>query len=172
MAEIITSPNSNGKRIRTMMPIQVDMTPMVDLGFLLITFFMLAATLSKPNVMDLSYPPKNDAVQNEIDPRNQISFIIGQDNRVFYHQSQVSELSPDQLYETDFNGLNISKIIAEAKKAAPKPEFFTVIIKPTNEASYKNFVDMLDNMAITKSERYGIADIKPQETQIYETKLR
>lgn len=171
MAEIMTSENGSGRTSRKK-PIRVDMTPMVDLGFLLITFFMFTTNFSKPNVMDLSYPPKNDKeVTADIDYKNQITFIMGKDNRVFYHQSPVAELKVENLKETDFNGIKISKIIAEAKKAATRPEIFTIIIKPTDDANYKNFVDMLDNMAITKSDKYGISDVKPQEEKVYLEKL-
>ena len=65
-------------------------------------------------------------------------------------------------------GMEISKLINSYKKVAPKPENFTVIIKPTDDANYKNFVDILDNLAITKSERYGISEIRPQELSSYE----
>ena len=64
-------------------------------------------------------------------------------------------------------GSDIANLISEAKLKAPKPANFTVIIKPTDDANYRNFVDMLDNMTLTNSERYGIADIRPQEKEIY-----
>jgi len=46
-----------------------------------------------------------------------------------------------------------------------------VIIKPTDDAVYKNFVDILDEMAITKSEQYGVTDVKPWEKAIYDKKV-
>ena len=147
------------------------MTPMVDLGFLLITFFMFTTNFTKPNVMDLGLPAKDPNPDHapipNIGDKNQVTFILGKDNRVFYHQSNANELNASNLKETDFSGIKISKIIAEAYQRAPKPENFTVIIKPTDEANYKNFVDMLDNLAIAKKERYGVADIKPWETKVY-----
>lgn len=168
--ENISAKDSNGKRSLSKKLIRVDMTPMVDLGFLLITFFMFTTNFSKPNVMDLSYPPENKIINNEIDFRNQLTFIMGKDNRVFYYQSEAKDLNSDQLKETTFDGNKIAKLISKYKKVAPKPENFTLIIKPTDDATYKNFVDMLDNMAVTKSELYGIADIKPIEKTVYETK--
>lgn len=152
--------------------IRVDMTPMVDLGFLLITFFMFTTNFSKPNVIDLNYPQENvDVVINDIDYRNQLTFIIGKDNRVFYYQSESKDLTTENLQETSFEGNNIGKLISDYKKTAPKPQIFTIIIKPTDDANYKNFVDMLDNMAITKSELYGIAEIKPIEEKVYDSKI-
>ncbi|MFN1216952.1 biopolymer transporter ExbD [Chryseobacterium kwangjuense] len=169
MAEVIAQEKQGGKQKKKL--IRVDMTPMVDLGFLLITFFMFTTNFTKPNVMDLGLPAK-DPNPNPIDipyigDKNQVTFILGKDNRVFYHQSNKDDLNSTNLKETDFSGVKISKIIAEAYKNAPKPENFTVIIKPTDEANYKNFVDILDNVAISKKEKYGITDIKPWEKKVY-----
>lgn len=169
MAEMITSENKGTKSPQKKKLIRVDMTPMVDLGFLLITFFMFTTNFSKTNVMDLGLPAKGpkpivDVVINE---KNSINFILGKDNRVFWHQKQVENLTPADLKETSLDGNQIIKIISEAKKNAIDPSVFTVIIKPTEDAKYKNFVDMLDNMAISNNERYGITDLKPQEELLY-----
>lgn len=167
MAEVIVQEKQGGKQKKKM--IRVDMTPMVDLGFLLITFFMFTTNFTKPNVMDLGLPAKDPHPTDitVIGDQNQITFILGKDNRVFYHQSNAKDLNTGNLKETDFSGIKISKIIAEAYQKAPAQEKFTVIVKPTDDANYKNFVDMLDNLAISKKERYGVTDIKPWETKIY-----
>ncbi|MCE3077211.1 ExbD/TolR family protein [Chryseobacterium gwangjuense] len=170
MAEVIAQEKQGGSRQRKKM-VKIDMTPMVDLGFLLITFFMFTTNFTKPNVMDLGLPAKdpvhkpNDKV---IDVKNQVTFILGKDNRVFYHQSSKEDLNSSNLKETNFNGINISKIISEAYNHAPVKENFTIIIEPTDDANYKNFVDVLDNIAISNKERYGITDIKPWEKKVYE----
>ncbi|MET3537410.1 biopolymer transporter ExbD [Chryseobacterium limigenitum] len=170
MAEVIAQEKQGGKQKKKL--IRVDMTPMVDLGFLLITFFMFTTNFTKPNVMDLGLPAKdpnpNPINTSVVDAKNQVTFILGKDNRVFYHQQDKEDLNTSNLKETDFSGVKISKIISEAYKNAPKPENFTVIVKPTDEANYKNFVDILDNIAISKKDRYGITDIKPWEKKVYE----
>ncbi|RZJ50901.1 MAG: biopolymer transporter ExbD [Chryseobacterium sp.] len=169
MAEVIVQEKKGGKQKKT--PIRVDMTPMVDLGFLLITFFMFTTNFTKPHVMDLGLPakvPVDIPIDNVIKDKNQVTFILGKDNRVFYHQSNKDDLNSSNLKETDFSGVQISKIISEAYSKAPTKEIFTVIIKPTDDANYKNFVDVLDNVAISKKERYGISDIKPWEKKVYE----
>ncbi|MNU18873.1 Biopolymer transport protein ExbD/TolR [compost metagenome] len=174
MAEVITKEKSGGKQNKK--PIKIDMTPMVDLNFLLLMFFMFTSSFTKPNVMDLGLPAKdpnpvpiNDKV---IDQRNQITFIIGENNRIFYHQSNEKDLTEAGLKETDYNGLNVSKIISNAYEQAPKKENFTIIVKPTDDANYKNFVDMMDNISISKKERYGISDIKPWEKKVYENVVK
>ncbi|WP_265129379.1 biopolymer transporter ExbD [Chryseobacterium oranimense] len=167
MAEVIAQEKQGGSKQRKKL-IRVDMTPMVDLGFLLITFFMFTTNFTKPNVMDLGLPAKGNPPSGPVvDQKNQVTFILGKDNRVFYHQSNEKDLNTTNLKETDFSGVKISKIISEAYKNAPVSENFTVIVKPTDDANYKNFVDILDNIAISKKERYGITDIKPWEKKIY-----
>jgi biopolymer transport protein ExbD len=151
------------------------MTPMVDLGFLLITFFMFTTTFSKPNVMDLGLPAKPKENQKppdtEIKLSNSISIIIGKDNKIFYHQQDQQGLNDQTLVETNFDREGIRKVIEQAKARAADKDKFTVIIKPTDDAVYKNFVDILDEMAITKNERYGVTDIKPWELAVYKRKL-
>jgi biopolymer transport protein ExbD len=167
MAEVIAQEKSGSKQRKKL--IRIDMTPMVDLGFLLITFFMFTTNFTKPNVMDLGLPAKSPTPPtNVVDTKNQVTFIIGKDNRVFYHQQAKEDLNTGNLKETDYNGVHISKIISEAYNNAPVKENFTIIIEPTDDSNYKNFVDMLDNIAISKKERYGVTDIKPWEKKVYE----
>lgn len=167
MAEVIAQEKSGSKQRKKL--IRIDMTPMVDLGFLLITFFMFTTNFTKPNVMDLGLPAKSPTPPtNVVDIKNQVTFIIGKDNRVFYHQQAKEDLNTGNLKETDYNGVHISKIISEAYNNAPVKENFTIIIEPTDDSNYKNFVDMLDNIAISKKERYGVTDIKPWEKKVYE----
>lgn len=178
MAEVqVQDKGDKGGKVRSKkQSTRVDMTPMVDLGFLLITFFMFTTTFSKPNVMDLGLPakPKDENVKppkTEIDLSNSISLIVGKDNRIFYHQLDQEGLNDQTLQETTFDKDGITKVIENAKKRAKDQEKFTVIIKPTDEAVFKNFVDVLDEMAVTKNERYGVTDIKPWEKAIYDRKV-
>ena len=178
MAEVQVKDNSgNGGKVRSKKQApHVDLTPMVDLAFLLITFFMLVTTFNKPNVMDLGLPakPKPDAPKpppTEIDLSNSISLIIGKDNRIFYHQLDQAGLNEQTLQETSFDREGITKVIEQAKAKAKDQTKFTVIIKPTDDAVYKNFVDILDEMAITKNEIYGITDVKSWEQAVYDKKV-
>ena len=178
MAEVqVKDDGGKGGKVRSKKQnTRVDMTPMVDLGFLLITFFMFTTTFSKPNVMDLGLPakPKPDAPKpepTEIKLSNSISIIIGKDNKIFYHQEDQAGLNDQTLVETNFDREGIRKVIEQAKARAADKEKFTVIIKPTDDAVYKNFVDILDEMAVTGNERYGVTDIKPWEEAIYKKKV-
>lgn len=167
-------PETGNRKVSRTKTIHVDMTPMVDLNFLLLMFFMFTTSFSIPNIMDLGLPAKGREPDPKpvIDYRNQITFIIGENNRIFYYQQELNKLSASDFTETSLEGIEIPKIINQYYEAAPKPENFTVIIKPTKEANYKNFVDMLDNLAITGKEKYGITDIKPTEEKAYQEFLQ
>lgn len=173
MADIQIKEQSNGKKTQNKKPIRVDMTPMVDLGFLLITFFMFTTNFSKPNAINFSNPPKNDIkVIKEIDYRNQITFILGKDGKVFYYQADKNDLNDKSLKEVSFDKAQVAKTIETAKANAPKKDIFTVIIKPADDSQYKSMVDMLDEMTITKSERYGISELNDKEKELYEKRIQ
>lgn len=173
MAEIQIKEQSNGKKTQNKKPIRVDMTPMVDLGFLLITFFMFTTNFSKPNAINFSNPPENDdKVIAEIEYRNQITFILGKEGKVFYYQADKKDLNDNSLKLVSFDKAQISKTIEAAKTNAPKKDIFTVIIKPTDDAEYKSVVDMLDEMTITRSERYGMSELNDKEKELYEKKIQ
>ncbi|MBP1167008.1 MULTISPECIES: ExbD/TolR family protein [unclassified Chryseobacterium] len=178
MAEVqVQEKGGKGGKVRSKKQnTRVDMTPMVDLGFLLITFFMFTTTFSKPNVMDLGLPakPKDEKQKpppTEIKLSNSISILLGKNNRVFWHQQDATSLNDQTLMETTLDREGIRKVIQQAKSRAADQTKFTVIIKPTDDAIYKNFVDILDEMAITKSEQYGVTDVKPWEKAIYDKKV-
>lgn len=179
MAEVqVQDKGDKGGKVRSKkQSTRVDMTPMVDLGFLLITFFMFTTTFTKPNIMDLKLPAKpkpGEVIKNppEIDLTNSITFIIGKDNRIFYHQQDRDGLNAGNLMETTYDQQGVEKVIAQAKKGAKTPENFTVIIKPLGDASFKNFVDILDEMAITGSKRTSIGEANPKELAVYQEKVK
>ncbi len=178
MAEMDTSSDSGkgDKKVRAKKhSARVDMTPMVDLGFLLITFFVFTTTFSKPNMMKLNMPEKDKDEKKpetaEIKESNTITIIMGKDNRIFYHQKSSKNLTTELLIESDYSKDGIRTAILKGKVNAISPEKFTVVIKPTDDATYKNTVDILDEMSITKSELYAIVDPSKEEMDIYNQKL-
>ena len=151
-----------------------DMTPMVDLGFLLITFFMYTTTFGKPNMMKLNMPDKpnpDDPPPPEVKVTNTITVLMGKDDRIFWYQKPLPELTLADINETDYSPEGIRKSVLVKKANALDINKFTVIIKPSDEANWKNTVDILDEMAITKSDRYAIVDLAPKEKELLEQKL-
>lgn len=164
-----------GGKVRSKkMSINVDMAPMCDLGFLLITFFMFTTTFSKPNIMHLNMPPKVEIPPKdipEIKIKNSFTIILGKKDKVFWHQQELKDLSPSNLIETNYSKEGIRKEILRAQKEAD-PDKFTIIIKPTDDSNYKNLVDILDEMEITNSTRYGIKDLSSIEKSVYIEKVK
>ena len=143
---------------------RVDLTPMVDLGFLLITFFIFTTTMSQPTAMRLFLPKDTEKPedQNKIKASGALSIMLAKNNGIFYYEG---ELLPDGSNFKSTNFKEIRDIIINKKKSTD-PKDFVVVIKPGPEASYKNTVDILDEMTINDVKRYAMVDIFPQELQL------
>lgn len=146
-----------GKKLST----RVDLTPMVDLGFLLITFFIFTTTMSEPTAMRLFLPKDTEKPedQNKVKASGALSIMLGKDNQIFYY---AGELATDGSNFKSATFKEIRQVIID-KKRSTNPEDFVVVIKPGPESTYKNTVDMLDEMAINEVKRYALVDIFDQE---------
>ena len=143
--------------------LRIDMTPMVDLGFLLITFFIFTTTMSQPTAMRLALP--DDKVkpedQNKIKQSGALTILLGKDNNVFYYEG---ELAPDA---SNFKSSNFKDIRDEIMRKKQQADTnVVVVIKPNNESTYKNFIDILDEMSISVIKRYAVVDISDVEDQL------
>jgi biopolymer transport protein ExbD len=148
-----------GKKLST----RVDLTPMVDLGFLLITFFIFTTTMSQPTAMKLFLPKDTDKPeeQNKIKASGALSIMLGRGDGVYYYEG---ELLPDGSNFKASNFKEIRQVIINKKKST-NPQDFVVVIKPGPEATYKNTVDILDEMTINDVKRYAMVDIFDAEIQ-------
>lgn len=158
---------------------RVDMTPMVDLGFLLITFFMLTTTMSKPKTMDLVMPKdtEKEEEQNKVKESTALTILLGKKDQVYYYEGLAQDpnasSNPDFFKATSFantNGIRDVIIkkrdeVARLRNAKGESEDVVVIIKADDGATYKNFVDLLDEMAINRIQRYATVDISDQDKQ-------
>ena len=165
MAEIEEN-KTKGKRQLKRSSTKPDMTPMVDLGFLLITFFMFTTTFSNPNMMKLTMPEKGEG-NSVVSTENSITIILGKNDKIYWHQKDHKELSSLDLIETNFTSNGIRKQILEKYSESKNPENFTVIIKPSDDANFKNTVDILDEMEITNMRRFALVDLFPKEVLAY-----
>ena len=139
----------------------VDMTPMVDLGFLLITFFIFTTTMAQPTAMNLYMPKDVDKPeeQNKVKESGAFTIMLGKQDVVYYYEG----LDPTQLKTATFKTIR-DEIIR--KKQSTNPEDLVMIIKPTEHATYKNTVDILDEMTINAIKRYAMVDISSTENQL------
>lgn len=191
MAELSQDSGSHkkgGKKRSKKVSTRIDLTPMVDLGFLLITFFMLATSLIKPQTMEIAMPSnKNVTEQNQTVAKasQAVTLILGKNDKIFYYFGKTEGA---QVIETDYSGKGLRKMLLEknyeiAKQAEDlkKEKLKThmdedvyqkklteikagknapvVRIMATDEANYKNLVDALDEMNICSISRYAIVDL-------------
>lgn len=144
-------------RTRKAVP-SVDLTAMVDLAFLLITFFMLTTSLSKSQAMDVA-KPLNDMPLQPYPASRTITVLLGKDNNIVWYKGEMEKATPQRS-----NFRIIGNVLAQNKKEIAKlygndpDKFMIVIIKPTEKSTYKNFVDVLDEMSITDIRSYLIDD--------------
>jgi biopolymer transport protein ExbD len=173
MAELDTSGGGHkkgpgvkkGKKLST----RVDLTPMVDLGFLLITFFIFTTTMSQPTAMKLILP--DDKVkpeeQNKAKESGALTIIMGGDNHIYYYEGQ---LKPDasNFLSASYNGENSIRDVILKKKEYVRsiaqdptdPEKdLVIVIKPSSTCTYKNVIDILDEMSINVVKKYALVDI-------------
>jgi len=156
---------------------KVDLTAMVDLAFLLITFFMLTTTLSKPQSMSLGLPDKDpDKDKNKdvkVDENRTMTILLGDNNKLVRYvgllATPVSGGAPkDFAYGKD--GIRkelISRKEAVLQYTGNKDKGMIVIIKPSKKSNYRNLVDILDEMAIVNVPTYAIVnDFTPEETKL------
>lgn len=155
---------------------RIDMTPMVDLGFLLITFFIFTATMSTPNTMRLIMPKdeKDPEDLTEVKESSALTILMGKDNNVYYYEGQ---LEADGSNFNSSTYTDIRKVIQEKRNAVMQQgrslgyhqdsldKDMVVVIKPNSEATYKNTVDVLDEMTINGIKRFAIVDISEPEKQ-------
>ncbi|WP_044173078.1 ExbD/TolR family protein [Flectobacillus major] len=159
MAEIDQSGGGKGGKKRSKKAsTKIDMTPMVDLGFLLITFFMLTTTLAKPVTMQLSMPDKTETKDTSPVKLSETLTVCPDENKVYYYQG-IPGASDAVLQVTDYSDKGIRQILFDFKKRIGNN--FTIVIKATKGAKYKNMVDMLDECAITDNKRYALLEIDP-----------
>ena len=207
MAEIIQEEKGKGgkKRPKKGNP-HMDMTPMVDLMCLLLTFFMLTTAFSKPKVMDIVLPEKIKKNENVEPPKiadsRTMNIIVGPDGRVFWYPGKPDPNVP--LQESSFSDTGIREILIDRNRALLKKiedlkaDVISgklnikqdslnnvikqlkkdddtgpiVLIKFSNKAKYKNFVDIIDEMSIVGIARYIIVDINYIEQGMLDTALK
>jgi biopolymer transport protein ExbD len=143
---------------------RVDLTPMVDLGFLLITFFIFTTTMSQPTAMRLYLPQDTDKPeeQNKLKASGALTLLLGKNDKVYYYEG---ELAPDGANFKTANFKDIREVIINKKKSTV-PADFMVVIKPDPESTYKNAVDALDEMTINDVKRYAMVDIFDVENKL------
>src|SRR6478609_25060 len=151
-----------GKKVRSKKgSTRIDMTPMVDLAFLLLTFFVMTTTLNKPQTMEITMPekPKPGDEMPEINEKNVLTLVLGEDDKIYWYVG----ITDPVIEVSNFSATGIRKILLEKKAELPK---LVVLIKAMDEAKYKNMVDIMDEMNISSMQRFALVDITPTDVQL------
>jgi biopolymer transport protein ExbD len=146
--------------------LKVDMTPMVDLGFLLIAFFVITTELSKPTVMNLAMP--KDGINSDLACSKALTVLLD-NNKIYYYQCDWDKAEKEgMIFTTNFSAKGLRRIINEkqreldSRQLAGRDELM-LLIKPASSASYKNVVDVLDEATISIVKKYAIVPLSAGE---------
>jgi len=201
MAEIASGGGGHEKGKPKKLSTRVDFTPMVDLAFLLITFFMLATSMIKPQTMEIAMPSNkkvSEEEQSKVKASKAVTIILGKNNKVFYYEGTRENDMDPKVHETDFSASGLRKLLVQknvvimrkviALRADLQQEKITqeeyekkkqeiigdkeapvVVIKATEESSYRDLIDVLDEMAICNIGKYAIVDIAPFDLELLKT---
>lgn len=157
MAYIETSPSSRRSP-------KVDFTAMVDLAFLLITFFMLTTALSRPVVMPVVMPDDSGAPQ-PLRASEALTILAGPNDQIYWYQG----LFTAHIERTDYSKEGLRALLLQQKtllaQERPKAGLY-VIIKPLPTSRYKNLVDLFDELHITAVPHYVMQPPTPEELAI------
>lgn len=170
MAEMNTGGEQRSGHRSKKLSTRVDMTPMVDLGFLLITFFMLTTTMAKPKVLNLIMPADGEGIP--VKASKALTLIVQENNTVSWYDGQGNDPNePPVIYHSNFSPANgIGEVIrAKQKKVAAAfgdADELVIMIKATKGANYRNMVDALDEMKINRVARYALVDITEEEVNM------
>ena len=164
-----------GRRIKH--TLRVDMTPMVDLGFLLISFFVISTRLSEPKAMDLYMPV--DGPPMPLGMSNALTVILDKDNTIYYyHGDWKSAVETGSIFQTNYSAKSgLRALIVEKQKSldlrqnSEGRDGLMLLIKPLAGSSYKNVVDVLDETAICIVKKYAFVPLLATEKAWLEKRI-
>ncbi|MFN3560527.1 MAG: ExbD/TolR family protein [Chloroherpetonaceae bacterium] len=160
--------SKKGKKAPKRVGFKLDMTPMVDVAFLLLTFFMLTTTFSKPKTMEINLPAeKNEETKVEIAESNVLTVRVMEGDKAYWN---IGFKPPEaiELYDTDDNAKpsisdKFRKMLRENRDRIRQEvgeDVMVLVLKLDKKARYRNLVDIIDelNIANPPIKRFSIAD--------------
>jgi biopolymer transport protein ExbD len=162
MAEISQGDGKKDGKVRSKKTsTRIDMTPMVDLAFLLLTFFVMTTTLNKPQTMEITMPEK---VKDEDKPpmvneKRVLTLILGENDKIYWYLG----ITDPTVELTNFSSDGVRKVLLRENQQIKE---MVVLIKPSDESKYKNVVDILDEMNISNIARYALVDITDVDKEL------
>ena len=178
MAEINTASDKSGKagvRKSKKLSTKVDLTPMVDLGFLLITFFMISVHMTEPTAAELKMPADSRDSSKICESCALTVIPIMEDKIIFYHGNIEAAIKNGDIGITTFSysdgiGEVIRKKQSQLDQSNLKRTELMLIIKPADDSDYGNVVDVFDEVLINQVKRYAIVNLDAAEKSILKSK--
>jgi biopolymer transport protein ExbD len=159
---------------------RIDLTPMVDLGFLLITFFMFTTTMAKPKAMEIQMPFKDEKLKeedkNKIKNDAALTLLLSKDHRIYYYNGIGDDPTKPPVVEVTYfkDKGGIRDVLINKKKtvqslisqgvltATDRP---VVLIKPDSNSTTEDLINILDEMTINGIQVYAVVDITPVDKE-------
>jgi biopolymer transport protein ExbD len=160
MAEVVQAEGGKkGKKHKKRVGVRMDMTPMVDVAFLLLTFFMLTTTFNTPQVMEISLPP-DSKVNVEVAQSNLLTLMVRKDEAVFWN---VGTNPPVKITAKE-----VAQVLETQLRQNPKT---ATLIKIDRDAKYQKLVDLLDDLNLVQAKlgqnekRFSIVTMDDKDQQ-------
>ena len=166
MAQLLPATGKGASRV-----LHIDMTPMVDLGFLLITFFIFTATITEKKAVQLVMP--NDGKPMDLSEKNVLTAILGKDDKVMVYTGRWEDALANNAIEVTNYGTSegLGRLVRQKQvKMGANKEKLMLLVKPLSSSSYKNVIDALDEAMINDLSRYAIVDPTKEEKEWAEGK--
>jgi biopolymer transport protein ExbD len=141
---------------------RIDMTAMVDVAFLLLTFFILTTTLAAPHALQV-IKPTEEGNGEAVKCSKILEIYPGENDHVYWYAG----CDRESLTTTDFSEQGIREVIRTHLAANPE---LVITLKPTPASRFSNMVDALDEMKITGAKRYALADLAPEDIEMLDSK--
>lgn len=142
------------KKKKRRVGIKIDNTPMVDVAFLLLTFFMLTTTMNKPQTMEINLPPSND-VTVEVAQSNLMTLLVKEDGAIYWN------IGVDPPEKVEFKGLR--SLMTQRNQANPK---LITLIKIDRKSNYKMMVDIMDELNLANVTRFSLAPMTDNDKKL------
>ncbi|WP_028787819.1 ExbD/TolR family protein [Terrimonas ferruginea] len=144
---------------------RTDMTPMVDLAFLLITFFVMTAQMQEPTVMSLIMP--KDGPAQPVGATESMTVLLSGENKLYYYEGITQEALPAGKMQPVPGGVKELRDILIRKQRALDDfkgrDRLMVLVKPTASSKYRLLIDALDELKITGVTRFAVIDPDERE---------
>lgn len=150
--------------------LRIDMTPMVDLGFLLISFFVMTAEMSKPSAMNLIMPKDHAQNPNQLGESYALNILLGEKQHYYYFGSWEKAFSENRVQPVSLAGLRLvirerQQLLDDSIRYPEGRKGLMMLVKPSPVSSYNSLVDVLDEAIIHAVEKYAVIRMDAAENE-------